>query len=438
MKRRRKRIGCAVEAHKGNLRLRFRWQGQRYSRSTELADTADNRTQLQKLASLIAATIAAGQNPLVLLAPKSAAPMPARRNAPKASKAITVRAYFDLWIADKTPPLVRKAQARDYRKHVENYVLPELGDMPIADLSPRDILGVRAELLQRGLSLKYVKNILGGSFKAMIRDAREIDRLLTLDPFVGVRWGRVPVPGPEPFSAEERTKILRWFERKQFGFRGSGPRRRPHPSYHAYVHLLFWTGMRPSEASGLRWGDVDLGAGIVRIVRSRHLWEESAPKTGSAARTVELLPETVRLVRAIQPLHVTPDMPVFTNVDGGPIEPNSLLRHWYPCLRGGGIRVRGLYAMKDTYISTALTAGVSTVWLEAQTGVRYDTMKRHYGKWLRLEGASQLRKIARSVGRLAPRLAPQDDDESQEVDLADKEKCERGDLNPHGFYPTGS
>jgi len=32
--------------------------------------------------------------------------------------------------------------------------------------------------------------------------------------------------------------------------------------------------------------------------------------------------------------------------------------------------------MKDTYISTALTAGVSTMWLEAQTGVRYKTMRR--------------------------------------------------------------
>ena len=120
----------------------------------------------------------------------------------------------------------------------------------------------------------------------------------------------------------------------------------------------------------------------MRVVRSRHLWEDSAPKTGQAARTVELLPETVRLVRAMQPLHVTPEMPVFTNVDGGPIEPNSLLRHWYPSLRAKGTRVRGLYAMKDTYISTALTAGVNTTWLEAQTGVRYETMKRHHGKWL--------------------------------------------------------
>lgn len=123
-------------------------------------------------------------------------------------------------------------------------------------------------------------------------------------------------------------------------------------------------------------------------------------------------------------------MPVFTNVAGGPIEPNSLLRHWYPCLRASDIRVRGLYAMKDTYISTALTAGVNTMWLEAQTGVRYETMKRHYGKWLRLEGADQLKKIARSSAGLAPGLAPNEDDDSQDIDLADEEKCERGDLNP--------
>ena len=66
-------------------------------------------------------------------------------------------------------------------------------DRPSAGEPPRDILGLRAQLLQRGLSLKYVKNILGGSFKAMIRDAREIDRVVTLGPFVGLylMWVKV-------------------------------------------------------------------------------------------------------------------------------------------------------------------------------------------------------------------------------------------------------
>ena len=50
-----------------------------------------------------------------------------------------------------------------------------------------------------------------------------------------------------------------------------------------------------------------------------------------------------------------------------------------------------------------MTAGVNTAWLEAQTGVRYETLKRDYGKWLRAEGADQLEKLARlaPVGRQA-------------------------------------
>ena len=171
--------------------------------------------------------------------------------------------------------------------------------------------------------------------------------------------------------------------------------------------------------------ETDLNAAVVQVVRSRHLWEESAPKTAQAARTIELMPETVRLVRGIVPAGVDPETHVFTNTRGGPIEPNSLLRHWYKCLADLGIRQRGLYATKDTYISTALTA---------QTGVRYETMRRHYGKWLRTEGADQLQKIR----DLAPDLAPEESPDSEVVETEDDLKCERGDLNPHGCYPTGS
>lgn len=432
MKRRGKRRSCSVEEHHGWLRLRFRWRGRRCSQSLKLRDTPANRTEATKLAALVGACIEADQDPFTLLDRAS------RVGAAASGTGPTIAGYFATWVADKVPPIVRKAQARDYRRHISGYVLPRLGAIPLTELNPRDILGLRAELLQRGLSLKYVKNILGGSFKAMLRDARDIDRLLDRDPFIGVRWGRVPVPGPDPFTAEERSRIIGWFARKSFTFHAggatTGARVRLHPPYHVYVHLLFWTGMRPSEASGLRWGDVDLSAAVVRIVRARHLWEDSATKTGQAIRTVELLPETRRLLDGIEPLRVSPDMPVFTNTRGDPIEPNSFLLPWYRCLRALGIRQRGLYAMKDSYVSAALTAGVNTAWLEAQTGVRYETLRRHYGQYVRTEGADQLAKLA----RLAPSLAPMSADELEDVDLPGATRCERGDLNPHGVATTGS
>lgn len=108
------------------------------------------------------------------------------------------------------------------------------------------------------------------------------------------------------------------------------------------------------------------------------------------------------------------------------LEPKAFSTHWYRCLRALGIRVRGLYATKDTFISLALSAGVKIPWLEAQTGVRYETLRRHYGKWLRSGGGDQLEKLA----RLAPSLAPKNRRRAQVSDFTELEKCEEGDLNP--------
>jgi len=69
-------------------------------------------------------------------------------------------------------------------------------------------------------------------------------------------------------------------------------------------------------------------------------------------------------------------------------------RYWYRCVRALGIRVRGIYATKDTFVTAALQANVKVAWLEAQTGVAYATLKRHYGKWITPEGASELERFA--------------------------------------------
>jgi hypothetical protein len=41
------------------------------------------------------------------------------------------------------------------------------------------------------------------------------------------------------------------------------------------------------------------------------------------------------------------------------VDPHSFTAHWYRCLRALGIRVRGLYATKDTFVSLAMTCGVA-------------------------------------------------------------------------------
>lgn len=242
----------------------------------------------------------------------------------------------------------------------------------------------------------------------MLRQARK-DGLLTREQFADVMdldWPKPQTPEPDPFSPEERTRLLRWFATRAFrvpAVPGSGYVLRSHPAYHAYLHLLFWSGMRPSEAAGLQWQDLDLVRGTAAIRRSRHLWTYGEPKTAGARRTVQLFPETVRLLRALAPLRLAPDLPVFTHTRGGPIEPNSLLPHWYAAQRACGIRVRGLYSTKDTFVTTALEARATIAWLETQTGVNYLTLRRHYGKWMPSDQARELRRFAELDPGLRPR-----------------------------------
>jgi hypothetical protein len=63
-------------------------------------------------------------------------------------------------------------------------VLPTLGPIPLSELKPSDVRGLQSELLSRNslrektpkkLSVKYVKNIISGSFRAMIAQARDDD-----------------------------------------------------------------------------------------------------------------------------------------------------------------------------------------------------------------------------------------------------------------------
>jgi integrase len=153
--------------------------------------------------------------------------------------------YYVIWIERKKPPLVREGLEYDYRRQFSRYILPKFASCELAQVTPKLLEAFRTYLLtELGLSLKSCRNIIDGTFRAMMRDARIIDQLIDKDPFEFLRWPRIRRPKPDPFTEEERDKILAPFKGKN-------------PFYYPFVYTQFWTGMRPSEAIALRWGDVD-------------------------------------------------------------------------------------------------------------------------------------------------------------------------------------
>src|SRR5262249_31381359 len=199
----------------------------------------------------------------------------------------TVEQFYEKWIETKIEPLYRRSLVRDYRIHFQAYILPVMKHLRLAAITTKDLNELRGSLLKRGLAVKTVRNALDGSFRAMYRDARiEFDSLQGRDPFLDVQWPRLPRNKPDPFTAEERDRILNWFlDHDTF--------------FYPLVAWRFHTGMRPSEAFALTWADVDLDTGTVSIDKSRTMGTTAATKTANSERIIPVDERLVALLKLL-------------------------------------------------------------------------------------------------------------------------------------------
>lgn len=160
-----------------------------------------------------------------------------------------------------------------------------------------------------------------------MRDARK-HGIGEKDQFVDLEWPRIVTPKPDPFNAEERDKILKYFKER-------------YVFYYPFLRMLFGTGARPSEIIALRWGDIDLKSGSLSITKSRYRDTDSPTKTVASEREITLGEPIVTALRSIKPMHVTESDFVFKNQEGNPInEDKWRAKYWYKALRGCGIRAR--------------------------------------------------------------------------------------------------
>jgi len=185
----------------------------------------------------------------------------------------------------------------------------------------------------------------------MFRDA---GRLLERNPFIDIPanwWPRLPQKEPDPYTEEERDRILRFY------------RQRRSLKDYVFVYFRFYTGTRPSEAVGLKWGSVDLANGKATLTVSRHLGEENAPRTRASRRTISLLPNAVELLKTVFPLRLEPTSYVFTDSQSEPIDQSEFARKFQDALRVLQIRPRPFYNTRHTFISVALTLGYNQKWI---------------------------------------------------------------------------
>jgi len=166
--RRANRRRCWIEPTRGGLlRLRFRWclpaqSGlHKFSETTDLQDTPENRSLLAREAAIIGAEIRAETFDYPRWFPNGSRAgffgRPASSLVSINAKTVTISEYYQAWVLRKVPPMVRPSRSRDYRNHFRTYVLPFVGDVELVELSLEHLEDLRARLqVERRLCLKTV------------------------------------------------------------------------------------------------------------------------------------------------------------------------------------------------------------------------------------------------------------------------------------------
>lgn len=281
----------------------------------------------------------------------------------------TVAGYLNDWLRGHA--MVAAANTLEvYGHQVRAYVAPQIGAIPLQDLTPTDLDHLYATLLKSGrrdgsgLALKTVRNVHVMLHRAF-EDAVELDRIR-----------RNPASRAKPPSARRARKHeaqrRTWTRQEAAAFLGCVADDR----LRALYALAITTGLRRSEVLGLSWDQVDLDDGHLTVVQALVEIDHQPrlkpfPKTKHSRRRIALDAATTRELRAHRARQLEERLAggdqyrdhglVFAQEDGSPIRPTSLSRRFATLANGAGLpdlSPRPFHGLRHTYATLSLEAGV--------------------------------------------------------------------------------
>lgn len=277
---------------------------------------------------------------------------------PVANDRITFGQFLDKWLEDSVKPGVRPRTYVSYEQLIRVHVAPTLGKIKLAKLTPGDTQSLMNRKLKDGLAPASVRKM-----HAVIRRALE----------VAYKWELVPrnvatlaVPPRvkhfevKPLSQEQTTAFLEAVKADRL---------------EALYIIAVALGLRRGEALALRWEDIDLESGTLRVshtLQNLHGggWTLAEPKSRNSRRTLGLPKFALAAIRDHRKRQLEEKILagpqwqdhgfVFTTPAGTPLDGQNFYRRCFkPLLIKAGLPDIRFHDLRHSCASLLLAQGVS-------------------------------------------------------------------------------
>jgi integrase len=272
---------------------------------------------------------------------------------------LTLAEYLPEWLstyAGRTNRGLRAHTRLEYQRDLERHALPFFGRTRLVAIEPRDIKRFIATLIDQGLCGSSVRRRLA-PLRALLATAVE-DGMIRSNPAAGVRVPRSPADRTDhdrrkALSEEELRRLLRELP----------------AGWRLFVEFLSHTGLRFSEAIGLRWTDVDFEERCLHV-RRRLYHGFDAPKSRYGRRAIPL---SARMLASLASLRQSTSFraesdPVFASRTGTPLDYANLYRRVFkPAARRAGVPWASFHTLRHTCATVLFRNGLDAkqvqIWL---------------------------------------------------------------------------
>jgi len=279
---------------------------------------------------------------------------------------ITLAQYLNRFERDWVSLHTTVASAQRYARSLA-YARRHLGDRRLQILRPADLAALYATLSRAGLAPRTVKHAHNVLHRAL--EQAKLWGLLRDNPAEMAKPPSIPDDERAILQPESARDLLE--------------RLRGQPLY-LLASLALATGLRRSEALALRWRDVDLDAGRLRVEQAleqtaTHGIRIKGPKTRHGRRTISLPAHIVAELRshwrAQQERRLALGMgksPVdgflLAAIDGRPQSPDTISTAWGRAMDEIGMPEITLHSLRHTHASMLIAAGVDILTISRRLG----------------------------------------------------------------------